>query len=85
MRTGPISNGMLLQMQQEQRTAVISELSQNVRRRLANIASLGAEREIQKASEQLDAGHRAWANTKLGHGMDLSRLAAELTRDPEES
>lgn len=66
MRTGPISNGMLLQMQQEQRTAVISGLSQNVRRRLANIASLGAEREIQKASEQVDAGHRAWAIPSSG-------------------
>ena len=84
MHTGPISNGMLLAMQPEQRLAVIDELGQEVRRRLAHIASLGAEREIQNASEHLDAGHRTWADAKLEHARDLNRLAAELTRDPQE-
>lgn len=84
MHTGPISNGLLLGMTPQRRSTTILELGTNARRKLAHIASLGAELEIQKASEHLDAGHRAWADAKLDHARSLSRLAAELTRDPEE-
>ncbi|MFC7849376.1 hypothetical protein ACFUTU_12965 [Arthrobacter sp. NPDC057388] len=83
MYTGPISNGMLLGMTHKGRSAVIRELSDDVRRKLAHIASLGAERETRKAAEHFDAGQRVWAGNRLDHAQSLSRLAAELTGDPD--
>ncbi|MDO5865193.1 MULTISPECIES: hypothetical protein [Paenarthrobacter] len=85
MYTGPISNGMLLGMTHERRSAVILELSPDVRRKLAHIASLGAERETEKAAEHFDKGRRTWADTRLDHAQSLTRLAAELTGGPDGS
>ena len=84
MYTGPISNGMLLGMTHKGRSAVIRELSDDVRRKLAHIASLGAEHETKRAAEHLDAGRLAWAGNRLDHAQSLSRLAAELTGDPND-
>ena len=84
MRTEPISNGMLLAMTPQRRTETIADLSGTVRRRLANIAALGAAREIEKAVEQLDTGHHSWHDQRLAHGKALTSLAAELTGDDAE-
>ena len=82
MYTGPISNGMLLGMTHKGRSALI-RLSPDVRRKLAHIASLGAEQETRKAAEHFDAGRRVWAGNRLDHAQSLSRLAAELTGEPD--
>ncbi|WP_314191998.1 hypothetical protein [uncultured Arthrobacter sp.] len=83
MYTGPISNGMLLGMTHKGRSTLIRELSPDVRRKLADIASLGAEQETRRAAEHFDAGRRVWAGNRLDHAQSLNRLAAELTGEPD--
>jgi hypothetical protein len=68
-------------MSGSERTATIEGLSGDVRRKLAHIACLGAEREIQKSFELRGEGRAAWADEKLRHAFELSGLAAWLTAD----
>lgn len=75
------SNGQLLAMQADERTATIEGLSTDVRRKLAHIACLGAEHEIQQSLKLRDKGTELWADDKLRHATDLSALAAQLTAD----
>lgn len=75
------SNGQLMAMQADARTATIEGLSMDVRRKLAHIACLGAEREIQKSFELRGEGRAAWADEKLRHAAELSALAAQFTAD----
>jgi hypothetical protein len=76
------SNGQLLGMQADERTATIEGLSTEVRRKLAHIACLGAEVQIQDAQEVRKKGlHPSWADEKLRHAAELSALAAQLTAD----
>lgn len=76
------SNGQLLAMSGDERTATIERLGSEVRRALAHIACLGAEREIQDAQALRKQGlHPSWADEKLRHAAELSALAAQLTAD----
>lgn len=76
------SNGQLMAMQADERIATIEGLSGDVRRALAHIASLGAERLIQDAQEVRKQGlHPSWSDEKLRHAAELSSLAAQLTAD----
>lgn len=75
------SNGQLLAMSGDERTATIEGLSSTARRALAHIACLGAEHHIQQGIDLLGAGRAAWADEKLRHAAELSALAAQLTAD----
>lgn len=76
------SNGQLLAMQADERTATIEGLSTEVRRKLAHIACLGAEHEIKTAQSLRMRGlHPSWVGDKLDHAQALSALAAQLTAD----
>lgn len=75
------SNGQLMAMQADERTATIEGLSAEVRRKLAHIACLGAERDIQESLTLRDKGTELWADVKLRHAAELSGLAAQLTAD----
>lgn len=76
------SNGQLLAMSGDERTATIERLRFDVRIKLAHIACLGAEREIQDAEALRKQGlHPSWVGEKLEHAAELSALAAQLTAD----
>lgn len=75
------SNGQLLAMSGDERTATIEGLSSDVRRKLAHIACLGAENHIQQSFGLRSEGRAAWADEKLRHAWELSELAGQLTAD----
>jgi len=75
------SNGQLLAMTGDERTATIERLRFEVRIKLAHIACLGAEHDIQQSFDLRSLGRSTWADKKLAHAADLSALAAQLTAD----
>ena len=75
------SNGQLLAMSGDERAATIEGLSSDVRRKLAHIATLGAEHDIKRAIELLGEDASWFAGQKLRHAAELSALAAQLTAD----
>lgn len=75
------TNGQLLAMSPDQRTATIERLGADVRRTLANIACLGSGHEVRESFRLRSDGSDSWADQKLQHAARLSDLAAELTED----
>lgn len=74
-----ISNGHLLAMDHERRTEVIASLSPEVRRELANIASLGASRLISQGLVDND-----WRTaSRLASARELVELTAGLLQGGE--
>lgn len=85
---GPISNGMLLAMNDDERQKTIAELSPVVRRKLAHIAALGAETSVREALDRLgkirdDAVDARSVDIrkrrKLERAEGFSALAVQLT------
>lgn len=75
---GGISNGQLLAMEPERREEVIASLSLEVRRKLANIASLGASRLISSVIADRDDWR---TRNRMTSARDFTDLAANLLRD----
>ncbi|MDF3280454.1 hypothetical protein [Gordonia sp. N1V] len=73
-----ISNGQLLAMDSDRRAEVIASLSPEVRRQLANIASLGASRLISQVIAEKDDWR---AGPRLASAREFTDLAANLLRD----
>lgn len=74
---GGISNGQLLAMDSDRRAERIASLSLEVRRKLANIACLGASRLISQAI----ADKYNWRANRMAEARDFTDLAANLLRD----
>lgn len=75
-----ISNGQLLAMETERRSEVIASLGPEVRRKLANIASLGASRLI----SQVIADKYDWRTAnRMASAREFTDLAASLLQGGE--